>query len=189
MTKEKIKQVIVVEGHSDTQNLQNYFDVHTIETNGSAINASILDQIVRAHQLYGVIVFTDPDISGTKIRQAVVDRIPDVQHAFLTRDEAKPLHKGSLGIEHADFKALSRALKDVYTIDQSTAVPSIPMRELQALGLVGTSEAKQNRDWLAEKLHLGHVNGKQLAKRLQLFQLTLEDVKTCLLKREEERDG
>ena len=35
--KEKISQVIVVEGRDDTANLKRYFDVETYETRGSAI--------------------------------------------------------------------------------------------------------------------------------------------------------
>ncbi len=57
--KEKITQVIVVEGRDDTANLKRYFDVETYETRGSAINEQDLERIQRLHQRHGVIVFTD----------------------------------------------------------------------------------------------------------------------------------
>ena len=41
--KQKIKQVIVVEGKTDTNHLKKIFDVDTIETNGSAISKSTLN--------------------------------------------------------------------------------------------------------------------------------------------------
>ena len=41
--KQKIKQVIVVEGKTDTNHLKKLFDVDTIETNGSAVSKSTLN--------------------------------------------------------------------------------------------------------------------------------------------------
>ena len=74
--KEKISQVIVVEGRDDTANLKRYFDVETYETRGSAI-----ERIQRLHQRHGVIVFTDPDFNGERIRRMIMTAIPTVQHA------------------------------------------------------------------------------------------------------------
>ena len=88
--KEKISQVIVVEGRDDTANLKRYFDVETYETRGSAINEQDLERIQRLHQRHGVIVFTDPDFNGERIRRMIMTAIPTVQHAFLKRDEAVP---------------------------------------------------------------------------------------------------
>lgn len=47
--KEKISQVIVVEGRDDTANLKRYFDVEIYETRGSAINEQDLERIQRLH--------------------------------------------------------------------------------------------------------------------------------------------
>lgn len=90
MTKEKIEEIIVVEGKDDTKRLKEVFDVDTIETRGSAINESILEQIEHAQETRGVIVFTDPDFSGEKIRKTIMEAIPDAQHAFLSRRMAAP---------------------------------------------------------------------------------------------------
>ncbi|MDU6622271.1 MAG: ribonuclease M5, partial [Enterococcus avium] len=46
--KEKIEEIIVVEGKDDTKRLKEVFDVDTIETRGSAINENILEQIEHA---------------------------------------------------------------------------------------------------------------------------------------------
>ena len=66
--KPKIHQVLVVEGKDDTQRLRQYYQVDTIETNGSALSPETLEAIRQAQALRGVIVFTDPDISGQLIR-------------------------------------------------------------------------------------------------------------------------
>ena len=180
--KKQIKQVIVVEGKSDTQRLNRLYQVTTIETNGSAVDERTLLEIKKAHELHGVIVFTDPDISGTKIRQAVVDAVPGVQHAFIERNEAKPNHKGSLGVEHASDSAIENALVNVYQLADpaGNAVEPIAQKDLIALRLIGTPDAKDRREYLSSQLHLGYVNWKQLAKRLALFQISLDQVATVL---------
>ena len=67
----KIPQVIVVEGKDDTANLQRFYQVDTYETRGSAINEEDLERIEKLHQLRGVIVFTDPDYNGERIRRTL----------------------------------------------------------------------------------------------------------------------
>ena len=98
----KIPQVVVVEGRDDTANLKRYFDVETYETRGSAISDADIERIRRLQDLHGVIVFTDPDFNGERIRRLIMTEIPAVQHAFLKRDEAAPKSKTkgrSLGID------------------------------------------------------------------------------------------
>ena len=51
----KIKEVVVVEGKTDTATLKQLFDVDTIETSGSGINEDILSLIKTAAKTRGVI--------------------------------------------------------------------------------------------------------------------------------------
>ncbi|MDO4680551.1 MAG: ribonuclease M5 [Aerococcus sp.] len=179
--KSTIKEVIVVEGRDDTRRLEELYDVLTIETRGSAIDEETLCEIQRAEDQFGVIVFTDPDVSGNKIRQIVQEAVPGVKHAFLERWEAKPDHKGSLGVEHASDDAIERALSQVYSVIDPNSpdiplVPRLSLGTLRKLGLLGTVDAQKRRNYLTEVLRMGHTNGKQLAKRLYLFQIDEEQV-------------
>lgn len=54
------------------------------------INDDDLERIERLHHLRGVIVFTDPDYNGERIRKLIMAAVPTVRHAFLKRDEAVP---------------------------------------------------------------------------------------------------
>ena len=114
--KEKFPKSSWLKGRDDTANLKRYFDVETYETRGSAINDQDIERIQRLHQRHGVIVFTDPDFNGERIRRMIMTAIPTVQHAFLKRDEAVPKSKTkgrSLGIEHASYEDLKTALAQV----------------------------------------------------------------------------
>ncbi|ORJ30698.1 DNA primase [Streptococcus oralis subsp. tigurinus] len=181
--KEKISQVIVVEGRDDTANLKRYFDVETYETRGSAINDQDIERIRRLHELHGVIVFTDPDFNGERIRCMIMTAIPTVQHAFLKRDEAVPKSKSkgrSLGIEHASYEDLKTALTQVTEQFESENEFNISRGDLIRLGFLAGADSRRRREYLGEQLRIGYSNGKQLLKRLELFGVTLAEVEEAM---------
>ena len=70
----KIKEIIVVEGKDDTAAIKKAVDADTIETNGSAINDRVqFNKIRLAQETRGVIIFTDPDFPGEKIRKTIAE--------------------------------------------------------------------------------------------------------------------
>lgn len=167
-----IKQVVVVEGRDDTKRLKETFGaIDTIETRGSAIDEATLERIRQAQAKRGVIVLTDPDFPGEKIRKTISRAVPGVTHAFLPRREGVPDHKGSLGIEHAKPAALRAALQHLFT-EMPDAPQVISQQDLLAADLVGGVGARQRREQLGELLHIGYTNGKQLLRRLAEFQIS-----------------
>ena len=180
----KIPQVIVVEGKDDTANLKRYYEVDTYETRGSAIDQDDLERIATLQELRGVIVFTDPDYNGERIRKIIMQEVPQAKHAFLNRGEAVPKSKTkgrSLGVEHASFEDLEKALsglvgsyyEDEYFFD-------ITKTDLMRLGLLMESDSRKRREYLGEALRIGYCNGKQLLKRLELFGVSLAEVEDAM---------
>ncbi|RHH68707.1 MULTISPECIES: ribonuclease M5 [Vagococcus] len=175
MTKEKISEIVVVEGKDDTKRLQQVLDVDTIETNGSALNNETLDKIKHAQRVRGVIVFTDPDFPGEKIRKQIMVVVPDAKHAFISREKGAPKKKhGSLGVEHASNEAIIQALKDVSTPTTESFESEIAIEDLIQFGLIAGNGSRVRREKLGEKLNIGYTNGKQLKKRLSMFQISKE---------------
>ncbi|KXG44830.1 ribonuclease M5 [Tepidibacillus infernus] len=165
----KIKEVIVVEGRDDTVAIQRAVQADTIETGGSAISPQIIDQIKKAHQKRGVIVLTDPDYPGERIRKIISRQVPGVKHAFIIREEATK--KGDIGVENASPNVIRKALNDVKS-EWIDAKETIPWNRLVAEGLVGNDLAKQKRIELGKVLGIGYANAKQLHKRLNMFQIS-----------------
>ena len=95
----KIKEVIVVEGHHDTNVLKQYFDCETIETNGLSLSLETIELIREAKEKYGVIIFTDPDHPGEKIRAKINEQIKGCKNAYIEKNKAKTSRK--VGVEHA----------------------------------------------------------------------------------------
>ncbi|KRN81052.1 Ribonuclease M5 [Ligilactobacillus acidipiscis] len=177
--KMKIQEVIVVEGKDDTKRINMAVNADTIETRGSAISDEVLQQIDELNEIRGVIVFTDPDFSGEKIRKTIQAAVPGVKHAFLKKKDAVPHGQGSLGVEHATPETIRDALAHLYT-EVPEAQPQITQADLLAAKLISGPNARKRREVLCEFLRIGYVNGKQLYKRLNLFQVTPEEFKKAL---------
>lgn len=175
MMKPKIKEVIVVEGKSDTNKIQAAVEADTIETQGLALESETLELIAHAQKTRGVIVFTDPDYPGETIRKKIAQEIPEVKHAFITTGEGTPKFKGTLGIEHASVETIREALNGLYSVSKGDQ-PTVSKKFLRDIGLTGANASKQLRIRLGEKLRIGYTNSKQLQKRLTMFGITEEEV-------------
>ncbi|MFT8459717.1 MAG: ribonuclease M5 [Liquorilactobacillus ghanensis] len=186
----KIKEVIVVEGKDDTKRIKQAVNADTLETNGSAISSQTIEQIKVLQARRGVIVFTDPDFSGEKIRQTISQQVPGVKHAFLTKAQAVPKFKGSLGVEHATPAAICAALEHLYT-EVPTAEPVVSREFLWQAGLLSGPRAKEKRAKLGEILKIGYTNGKRLYERLNLFQIDMQQLQQALkqIQQMEEKHG
>ena len=181
--KRKIPEVIVVEGKDDTANLRRFYEVDTYETRGSAIDQDDLERIATLQELRGVIVFTDPDYNGERIRKIIMQEVPQAKHAFLNRGEAVPKSKTkgrSLGVEHASFEDLEKALAGLVGSYEDEHFFDITKSDLMRLGLLMGSDSRKRREYLGEALRIGYCNGKQLLKRLELFGVSLAEVEDAM---------
>lgn len=169
MTKEKIKEMIVVEGKNDTLRLRQFFDCDTIETTGKAMNPETLERIAQAQQTRGVIVFTDPDQPGELIRRWVNEHVPSCKQAFIEKKKARTQTK--VGVEHADREDLWEALSNCVTF--TTDQPTLSWEEFIDLGLMG--DAKK-REEVCRRFHIGFCNAKTCFKRLNQMQITKEEI-------------
>lgn len=165
-----IKEVIVVEGRDDTIAIQRAVKADTIETGGSALSKETIEQIKKAQKIRGVIVFTDPDYQGERIRKIISNKVPGVKHAFITKKEATK--KNNIGVENASNDSIMKALQNVKAewIDEPNEI--ITWQRLIDEELVGGIMAKKRRIKLGNNLGIGYNNAKQLYKRLKMFQIT-----------------
>lgn len=170
----KIKEVIVVEGRDDTTAIKRAVDADTIETNGSAVPKSVLESIRHAQLKRGVIILTDPDYPGQRIRQLVQDYVPGCKHAFVDRQDALRKKGKGLGVEHASPEVIREALKQAHTMAEEP-LEQISKEELIEAGLIGGPKAKSRRELLSARLNIGYANGKQLYNRLLMFQISREE--------------
>lgn len=173
----KIKEVIVVEGKNDTNVLQSYLECDTIETHGTSMGEEVFRQIELAKQTRGVIIFTDPDHPGEKIRNAINQRVPGCKNAFIDVHKAKTPKK--VGVEHANKQDILEALSHLMTYDECHE-DTLSFEDYIDLGFQGMTDSVKKREVIARALFLGKPNAKTLFKRLNMLRMTKEMVESIM---------
>lgn len=183
----KLKEVIVVEGKDDTKQILKAVNADTYETNGSALSTADLEKLKKLQASRGLIVFTDPDFNGERIRKMISAEIPGAKHAFIQRSQGVPSKKGSLGVEHAQPAVIKAALANLYT-QAETPLANFTKEDMIVAGLTGKEESRYRRERLGQILGIGYGNGKQLLKRLNMFQVSSADFKKAVRQIDQEEN-
>lgn len=167
---EKIKEVIIVEGKTDTAILKEIFDVTTIETKGLQLNKETQELIKKVAENRGIIILTDPDYPGMKIRNQINQLVPNAKNAFVQKKDA--IKNKKVGIAEATKEAIIEALKNKVTYHQNQT--SISWEEFIDLGLIGN---KARRLKVYDCFNLGYGNAKSLFKRLNLVGISAKQIR------------
>lgn len=168
----KIKEIIVVEGRDDTNRVKEAIDCDTFETNGSALTKKKIERLIFLEKTRGLIVLTDPDYAGKRIRGIIEKNIPTAKHAYISNKKAVD-SKGKIGIEAASKEDIIAAIKNHYT-PMDEVKNDISNEILIELGLVGGTTSKVLREELCERLNIGYTNAKQLLNKLNMYNISKE---------------
>ena len=172
-----IREIIVVEGKEDTAAIRRAVEADTIETGGSAVSPETIERIRLANERRGVIILTDPDSPGERIRKMISAAVPGCKHAFLDQDEAR--RGGEIGVEHASPEAIRRALAGVRS-EFSGSASDVEWTDLAEAGLINSPDAASRRLAVGRRLGIGYGNGKQFFKRCRMFGITREELARAL---------
>ncbi|MCY6355704.1 ribonuclease M5 [Clostridium sp. ZS2-4] len=167
-----IKEVIVVEGRDDITAVKRAVDAEIIAVGGFGINKKVIDRIKEAQKRQGVIVFTDPDFAGEKIRRIISKRVSGVKHAYITKQEG--LRDDDIGVENASPETIIRALKNA-KCEVKEKRDFFNTQDLYYFNLTGNSEAKKRREALGRELGIGYCNSAQFITRLNNYGITREE--------------
>lgn len=164
--------ILIVEGKNDYSKIKQIFpEMNVMITGGSAVSEEFLQDVKKASEHYQIVIFTDPDSPGEKIRKKIQEAVPNASHIFIDKKKAISKNNKKVGVEHATKEELINALEKVYAPSLDS---DINFDFLYDLGLSGEANSKEKRLWLCEKLGIGYVNSKQLLNRLNLFGFTKE---------------
>ena len=85
----KIKEIIVVEGRDDVTAVKRVVDAQIVQLNGfSGLTAKSIEKLKALAERNDLILLTDPDYAGKKIRAVIEKNIPNIKHAFVSRKNA-----------------------------------------------------------------------------------------------------
>lgn len=167
-----IKEVIVVEGRDDVTAVKRAVDAEVISVSGFGINSKVIDRIREANKRQGVIVLTDPDFAGEKIRRIIAKRVPNIKHAYITQEEGT---KGDdIGVENASPETIIRAL-DAAKCQVKESRNEFTIQDLYYFKLTGDTTSKHRREAIGKELRIGYSNANQLLTRLNNYGITKEE--------------
>ena len=173
-----IKEVIVVEGRADEARIRSCrIEADTIRTDGFNLLPHTLEAIRAAYERRGIIILTDPDGAGERIRKYLTDKFPLAKHAFVPRKEA--IANDDLGIEQANRDSILRALEQARCL-QFEPQHEFTLADLSENGLNGTTDASQRRSFVGAKLGIGYGNAKQFLRRLNSYGVTRDEWNAAL---------
>lgn len=162
-----IKETIVVEGKYDRERLKKITDAAIICTGGFSLysNKNIINSIRKMAKTTGVLILTDSDSAGFRIRNYIrqcVGKDGVVKHAYIPSIEGKERRKekagkeGLLGVEGMDEQLLADILKTVTEVKtaEDENEPKITKAMLFEDGLSGGEESALKRRRLEKLLGL-----------------------------------
>lgn len=172
-----IKEVLVVEGKMDIVAIDKAVEADCIITGGFSLNPKTLDDIEKAYKKRGIIILTDPDSAGERIRKFLTKRFPEAKHAFVPREDATA--NNDIGIEQASPEAIRKALEKVRTLNWEPS-NEFTSTDLIMTGLSGGAAASERRDKLGAKLGIGYANAKTFLLRLNHYGVTRDEFEKAL---------
>ncbi|ADU27604.1 toprim domain-containing protein [Ethanoligenens harbinense] len=161
-----IREAVIVEGKYDKIKLSSLIDAVIIETDGFAIfkDAEKLALIRRLAEKRGVLILTDSDAAGFKIRGFLSGALPtgQVRHAYMPdifgkeKRKTAPSKEGKLGVEGIPPDVIVQSLARAGVLAEQTEAPRrrVTKADLFADGLSGGEQSAEKRRALLRKLQL-----------------------------------
>ena len=170
--------VIVVEGKTDIAKLEKITNAIIISTNGSSVPRETLDYIKELSKERKIIILTDPDYPGLRIRNIINQEIPNAYNAFVSRDKASNGKK--LGVAETPIEEIVRALENARVFSLEKEEKLYTLSDLYELGLVGQINSSFLRETVYKRYNLGYGNAKTLIKRLSSLGINKDELKEYL---------
>lgn len=176
MKKTPFPAILVVEGASDKALIASFLDCEIVTVNGSAVSRETLEYLHEAAKTRPIVILTDPDYPGKRIRDLIANAVPSAKHAFIPKEKAIKHHK--VGVAESDKATIMRALENLVPAS-AISKSELTYADLLELRLVGP-DSEARRAEIESRLHLGYGNGKTLLRRLKACGYTKERIKEAL---------
>lgn len=167
-----IKEVIVVEGRDDIAAVKRAVDAELIAVGGFGINARVIERIKEAQRRKGVIVLTDPDFAGEKIRGIIAKRVKGIKHAYIAQEDG--IKDDDIGVENAIPEVIIEALNRA-KVSEEVVEEVYKSEDMFFFKLTGDIHSKRRRVLLGKELGIGYGNSNQMLKRLNKYSITKEE--------------
>lgn len=183
MKKQRIKEVIVVEGRYDRNMLLQVVDATVVETGGFSVfnDREKLNFLRRLAEKRGLILLADSDGAGFVIRNYLKGALPKehVKQAYIPdmpgkeRRKRKPGKEGKLGVEGMSPQVLLEALRRSGATfgGETLSPPPAPITKADLLerGLIGPGSVTRRQALLRELSLPAHLTPNALLEALNIL--------------------
>ncbi len=171
-----IREIIVVEGRDDEQRVKRALDCEVITTGGIYFGNKLLQRLKKISDDRGIIILTDPDYAGNKIRSRINNYIPNAKNAFIAQDLCTK--SDDIGIENANEEDIRKAIENARP--SNIEIDKIyDMDDMIYYGLVGEN-SKELRIKVGKKLNIGYGNAKSFLRMLNNYNIKREDLERAI---------
>lgn len=181
-----IEEIIVVEGKNDIRAVKNAVNAEVIATSGLGLNEKNISLIKKAGEKKGIIILTDSDFAGEKIRKKLEKLTGNkCKHAFIPR--SKSTKNGDIGVENSQREDIIDALSKAHMVVKDKRA-EFTIKDMVYYSFTGEENSRELRDYVGKYIGIGYANTKQFLSRLNSFGITREEVEKALDKYYGEKD-
>ena len=162
-----LNAVLVVEGKEDASYLSNYIESEIVVVNGYEMS----DNTINYLKGKTIIALLDPDDAGKQIRKTLNDKLENVINVEI--DINKCIRGTKNGVAECSIDEIMAKLQP-YSVKNPAKLKRIQESDIFKLGLVNGDV--DLRKYVCEKLNLGKCNGKVLLKRLNVNNVSMEEL-------------
>lgn len=183
----KVSRAIVVEGRDDVEAVSRACEALIIPTHGYGISAETWGVLDKAYEEKGILILTDPDSAGERIRKRLTDKYPEAVQCWLARRDA--VRGDDIGIENADPESIKAAVEkalenhcgaEKHKERKESTPPEIS--DLVRLGLAGAEGASELRAETCKALGIGYGNAGAMLRRLKGFGIGKEELEETVIR-------
>lgn len=189
-----LKECIIVEGAYDKIKLSGFIGSAIFVTHGFSIfnNKKDMETIKTFAKKCGVVILTDSDAAGFKIRSYIKQSLPKecVKHAYIPeikgkeRRKSQPGKEGILGVEGISEEIIINALKNAGCSfdsgEEFVRRTPVSKSDFFLLGLSGGGESSKMRAKVCQKLNLpGKISANMLISAVNAIMSREEFFKLC----------
>lgn len=160
----KIDDIIIVEGKDDVTNISQVIDATIIPLHGSVgLSDKKLKQIEALSENNNIIILTDPDFTGKRIREKINNRVSkNIINIHISRNKANK--EGNIGVENVDKNVIYNVfLEYLNNKDKKiTKTYTYTISDMIENKLMGSDDSKLRRQLLGDILRIGYYNSKTL---------------------------
>lgn len=190
-TKIKVSQAIIVEGRDDVAKVSEACDALIIPTHGYGIAAETWALIEKAYEDKGILILTDPDSAGERIRRRLTEKFPEAVQCYLDKNDS--LKDGDIGVENASPAVIAEAIEKALQLsgrinEDPSPGETASAGDLIRLGLSGCVGASELRSKVCSSLGIGFCNAGAMIKRLKGFGIGKDELEKTVIRIKEEQN-